>query len=290
MICEDSRSDPGIAQALPQALLLKSQAGFLSMNRVLFQWLNLPPSNPSRIFSPDELAGAAHWEDGMAKDLQKFLSGALTFDSDTELMTVMSTGLALSWRWLSADYVMVENVSKWHDQILHLQALSDTDLLTGLGNRRRFQRDFERVIAQTVRGTKIGATLVIFDFDNFKQINDLWGHTKGDQVLSEFGNLAKLCMRPYEFLSRIGGDEFAVLTQHSGMQGARRIQQSISHALSNVLLPDSTHLKASFGFAAIDLLAEGVHETHKDLQSMQNLLYARADADLYKMKALKTQL
>jgi diguanylate cyclase (GGDEF)-like protein len=276
-----------ILDALPQALLLKSAAGLLSLNHVLPSWLSLPPSRSPRYFSPAELAHASQWSDGIAKDLLHFLTDNEIAGAKTELTTVLPNGHTLSWKWLNPRYLMVEEISHWQNQILHLQALSDTDLLTGLGNRRRFQRDFERVIAQTARGNQSGATLVVFDFDGFKLINDVWGHRVGDQVLADFGLLAKSCIRPYECLSRIGGDEFAILTQHSGMLGARRVQQAMSYVLSQILLPDGTHLEASFGFATVDIPPTEANKMRKDWLFMQDLMYAHADADLYKMKSLK---
>ena len=287
MLDDDLFNGREIAQTLPQALLLKSTDGFFALNAVVFHWLHFLSTPHHRPIRVDELARAQQWDEGIAQDLRHFLSSPSP-SQETGFVTVLPhQGHALHWRWLNARHLMIENVSKWHQKILHLQALSDTDLLTGLGNRRRFEKDFERVIAQVTRGVQKGATLVLFDFDEFKHVNDLWGHAKGDQVLANFGKLAQQCLRPYEFLTRIGGDEFAILTQHSGMQGALRVKEAIDRTLSAMPLPDGKLLRASFGFADIDLPASTASESCPDWRLVQDLIYARADADLYKMKSLK---
>jgi predicted signal transduction protein with EAL and GGDEF domain len=166
------------------------------------------------------LAESFHLDSHTQNNLKRFLSRQSSSSHELAFITHLTTGHTLRWQWLSDDtQLMIENITQWHQQLSELQTLSDTDPLTGLANRRRFQRDFSRLIAQGARNGQTGA-LILFDIDNLKSINDKWGHVTGDKILSEFGIFAKPCIRPYECLARIGGDEFAIVTQHAGVEGS----------------------------------------------------------------------
>ena len=103
-----------------------------------------------------------------------------------------------------------------------LKALADTDGLTGLLNRRRFNEDIE---IETVRARRLDVplTLLYFDVDNFKSINDSHGHAQGDSILKAAALFLRTSVRKHvDSCYRIGGDEFAVL-----MVGAR-VEEAIS--------------------------------------------------------------
>lgn len=95
-----------------------------------------------------------------------------------------------------------------------LGSMATTDWLTKLPNRRQFDETFDRLIGQAERfGEPL--TLVLFDIDHFKQINDGHGHAAGDEVLHQIGNLAKDMVRKADLPARLGGDEFAVILYHT---------------------------------------------------------------------------
>src|SRR5438046_5528096 len=93
---------------------------------------------------------------------------------------------------------------------LKLEHLAATDPLTGAGNRRQF---IERIEAEIERCRRNGAplSLLLLDLDHFKSINDLHGHLRGDEVLREFVQKCLEAIRPYDFVARVGGEEFMVL-------------------------------------------------------------------------------
>lgn len=91
-----------------------------------------------------------------------------------------------------------------------LEAQAITDSLTGLLNRRGFYQALESALARVERNGKRMAVLYL-DLDGFKRINDSLGHDAGDQVLRRVGEQLKTCMRPYDILARMGGDEFTAL-------------------------------------------------------------------------------
>ena len=91
-----------------------------------------------------------------------------------------------------------------------LQHLADHDPLTGLINRRRFEEELERELTAAKRYDRAGAVLVL-DLDNFKYVNDTHGHSAGDDLIVSVSALLRRRLRESDTLSRIGGDEFAVI-------------------------------------------------------------------------------
>lgn len=113
----------------------------------------------------------------------------------------------------SAQHAMVVTVLDMSVvQALHQQLESQavTDSLTGLLNRRGFNQAVESALARSDRSAKPMAILYL-DLDGFKRINDSLGHDAGDRILRRVAELLKECMRPYDVLARMGGDEFTAL-------------------------------------------------------------------------------
>ena len=95
-------------------------------------------------------------------------------------------------------------------KIRHLEKLATEDELTGLKNRR-YIREFSRQIIEHAMKENGRVTLLIFDIDNFKHYNDVYGHSAGDEILSQAAVLMRRCCRGHDVVGRIGGDEFAVV-------------------------------------------------------------------------------
>jgi PAS domain S-box-containing protein len=100
---------------------------------------------------------------------------------------------------------------KQADELLTYQASHDA--LTGLVNRREFERRAERLLA-TVKQDKSQHALCFMDLDQFKVVNDTSGHTAGDELLRQLGSVLKKTVRNRDTLARLGGDEFGVLMEH----------------------------------------------------------------------------
>jgi len=105
------------------------------------------------------------------------------------------------------------------------------DVLTGLANRRAFDTELSRRLAQRQRqGTPL--CLLIIDIDNFKSFNDEFGHPLGDAVLREVANVLQATARHMDYVARLGGDEFAVLFPGGSLKeaslGAERLRSAIS--------------------------------------------------------------
>ncbi|MGA2172561.1 MAG: GGDEF domain-containing protein [Sedimentisphaerales bacterium] len=95
-------------------------------------------------------------------------------------------------------------------KIRRLEKLATEDELTGLKNRRYIQ-EFARQIIERSRKNNGRVTILVFDIDNFKNYNDVYGHAVGDEVLKQAALLIRRCCRRHDVVARLGGDEFAVV-------------------------------------------------------------------------------
>jgi diguanylate cyclase (GGDEF)-like protein len=110
--------------------------------------------------------------------------------------------------------------------------MATVDVLTRLPNRRRFE---EELAVETSRSARYGRPLsvIMFDLDHFKSVNDTYGHPAGDEVLQELGALLETMMRTSDTAYRYGGEEFVILARETGTKGAailaERIRSAIEH-------------------------------------------------------------
>ena len=267
-------------------LLTPATDGFSCNNSNLSTWFPDIPLENGTLPLKSLLASSELSENNRAQ-LAQFVDAKTRADQTQVLLIELSGGRMLRWLWLNpAAYLMVEDVTDYFPELQRLLIASHIDPLTGLANRRQFNLDFERLYTQNLRSGQTGA-LVLFDLNGFKAVNDQLGHATGDKVLAEFGRLAKPLVRPYECLARIGGDEFAVITAHSGDIGAIRIQSAMQKALAELTTVVGLEISASFGVA---LFGEGHNapgdKYQTDSAKRLGALFSQADADLYKSKAI----
>jgi diguanylate cyclase (GGDEF)-like protein len=121
-------------------------------------------------------------------------------------------------------------------RLAEAERLADHDVLTPLLNRRAFVRELQRAIALT-RRHKTPASVIYFDLDDFKLINDRHGHAAGDAALVAVGERLIAEVRAADVVGRIGGDEFAVLLQHADLQAAGAKAVSLAAAVSSAPIP-----------------------------------------------------
>jgi diguanylate cyclase (GGDEF)-like protein len=159
--------------------------------------------------------------------------------------------------------------------------LAVTDPLTGTFNRRTFLELADKEIARARRG-KAPLSVVLFDLDHFKSINDKYGHLAGDHVLKRFVQIAKMCLRQEDLLVRYGGEEFCLLLPETNAEEAASLAERIRGATeySSFTITDGRaekiiRITVSGGVAKLD-------ESAAD--NIGNLV-ARADEAMYAAKA-----
>jgi diguanylate cyclase (GGDEF)-like protein/PAS domain S-box-containing protein len=153
-----------------------------------------------------------------------------------------------------------------------LQFLAEHDSLTGARNRRRFERDLQDQVARARRYGE-HAALLILDVDDFKQINDVYGHRVGDRALKAIAAALMGRLRETDVVARIGGDEFAVLLPYANEDQARVVSKSLQHAIADCGLDNLVGLSVSIGYVLID----------GDTQS-EEAAFAGADRAMYQNK------
>jgi diguanylate cyclase (GGDEF)-like protein/hemerythrin-like metal-binding protein len=157
------------------------------------------------------------------------------------------------------------------ERLAELEKRVATDALTGLWNRDHFDHVVETELDRSLRH-KQPLSLILFDIDHFKHINDSFGHQAGDKVLRELAIVANATIRSSDAIFRWGGEEFAVLATATGHRGAARLAESLRGQLAAHAFPVVGALTVSFGVAE-HLASESAGEW-----------FARADAMLYAAK------
>jgi diguanylate cyclase (GGDEF)-like protein len=148
-----------------------------------------------------------------------------------------------------------------------------TDALTGLANNRSVGDTLNRMVAQAGR-SKTPLTAIMFDLDHFKQVNDVHGHAKGDEVLATVAAVIASNVRESDFLGRYGGEEFVALLPDTDRGGGALLAEKLRKAIEDLEIPDlDRRLSASFGVATLP----------GDAVSSEQLLRA-ADRALYAAK------
>jgi diguanylate cyclase (GGDEF)-like protein/PAS domain S-box-containing protein len=136
-----------------------------------------------------------------------------------------------------------------------LQHLADHDTLTGLFNRRRFEAELDRVLAEAERYARPGA-VVVLDLDGFKYVNDTLGHRAGDELIARLANTLRAELRESDVIARLGGDEFGIILPESSPEQAGAVARKLLAAVERdgVVADDARHARvtASAGLALFD--------------------------------------
>ena len=167
--------------------------------------------------------------------------------------------------------IYVKDITRRKRDEEEIRLLATTDSLTGIANRREFNRI---LTSETDRVRRYGKplSLVMFDIDFFKRVNDTFGHDAGDYVLQAITGLVKENIRSVDVVARWGGEEFMVLMPASNLAAARNTAEKLRQAI------------AQYRFDKVDKITVSFGVTEFVLQDDSNSLLKRADDALYQAK------
>jgi diguanylate cyclase (GGDEF)-like protein len=164
----------------------------------------------------------------------------------------------------------IENARRYGEA----RKLAETDALTGLYNQRFFHETLRREVMRAHRYQR-KLTLMVFDLDDFKSINDQIGHLAGDRVLAQAADRLREAVRSVDVACRIGGDEFAVIMPESSAEDGEQLYKRVHNSMRGTVLgTDEERLRISCGIAELQ---------HGDTAAS---LFERADGALYRAKEL----
>lgn len=164
-----------------------------------------------------------------------------------------------------------ENIRALNQELAIAKTEAEIDFLTGIVNRRRFERATETML-EDLKTKHYPFSIIMLDIDHFKHINDKYGHPVGDSALKELAEILKTFLRANAIPGRVGGEEFAVILPGSPIQDANHIAERLRQAVENRTFPNDIKVTASFG----------VTEAKKTDDVVS--LFSRVDEALYKAK------
>jgi diguanylate cyclase (GGDEF)-like protein len=185
--------------------------------------------------------------------------------------------------WIAAQALIALENAHLHGQV---QRQAVTDELTGLANRRRFLAQLDAEITRCRRnGSSLG--IILADLDDFKRVNDTYGHDAGDQALRGFAAVLRGTVRDVDLPVRLGGEEFAVLVPDTDLNGSAQLAERIRKALESMRTEQSgkrIRLTASFGVScfpsaagAEDLLSDADRRLYDAKRLGKNTVVASSD-------------
>ncbi len=177
--------------------------------------------------------------------------------------------IALACLHIGHFFERVRAEDAFHDAAVQLSALASTDSLTGLRNRREFDRALRTIPRQPF-------AILSVDVDDLKATNDAHGHAAGDALLRVVGHTLGLLVRGWDVMARVGGDEFAALLPEVGVFGAELVAERIRLAMHAVVLPSGpVHITA--GWSAAPAGADPVSVWQKADESLYRAKHAGGD-------------
>lgn len=155
-----------------------------------------------------------------------------------------------------------------------LETKIETDPLVNILNRHGFERELNRAITHSGR-YPTSVAVIFLDLDNFKAINDRWGHLVGDETLQLVAKTLSSVVRASDIVARVGGDEFATLLWHVSVSNAIAKARSIERILATTEIPGAkgASIGASAGVAMLGA------------SDLPDHVIARADAEMYLRKS-----
>ena len=176
------------------------------------------------------------------------------------------------------DIKLIKDLASMVEDELNAIQLATIDELTGLSNRRGFIELGQHSLNLCLR-EKTNVVLIFIDLDDFKPINDEFGHAEGDLALIAFAKLIKNTFRNSDVYARLGGDEFVILLSHANHQQGEQIIDKLNQSLHKYNMDKNRGYNISFSFG----IEEFDHQKHQTIEE----LLADGDSLMYKLKNIK---
>ena len=196
------------------------------------------------------------------------LSQTLTF------LLTLQLGIAWTFGFVMLNSERVEADLKKAQ--VELQRIATTDFLTGIANSRSFLEAGEREMQRQRRYGSRPLTVLMFDLDHFKQVNDTYGHAAGDKVLVAIAAFCKKLLRDIDIFGRLGGEEFAMLLPETDLAGGRATAERLRSGVAEVPIETERAILHV-------TISVGVTETATDDELLETVL-KRADDAMYQAK------
>jgi diguanylate cyclase (GGDEF)-like protein/PAS domain S-box-containing protein len=166
---------------------------------------------------------------------------------------------------------LIEDITERKLAEEELKRLASTDKLTGAYNRTKFKEIMGREIERVKRYNQ-PLSIIIFDIDHFKEVNDRYGHGAGDHVLKTIADIVRENIRKIDYFIRWGGEEFMIISSETSLKEAYALAERIREIIENYMFEDVGKATASFG----------VSEFKED--DTEDSLIKRADDAMYEAK------
>ncbi len=210
-------------------------------------------------------------------EIEKEVVAIINFDnfSDENAFSESSVEFALLFaNYMGVIFERIQLEKRIKEQNEELVFLSSHDPLTGLLNRRAFGERADTILALAKRENK-KASLFFVDLNNFKQVNDRYGHSFGDEILGAIGPMIKGSVRKSDLVARIGGDEFVILAYDCAGKDALNLAKKIAQSVEGLV--GSKGELVSLGVSI------GIATYPDDAQDLDGLIRL-ADMDMYRFK------
>lgn len=202
-------------------------------------------------------------------------------DHRIEILQFLIFGTVLFWFSFTGSYIssLRNRLSASNHDLSHalttIEALATYDDLTGAYNRRHMYKELQKAKSMADRGG-IPFSIAIFDLDHFKQVNDTFGHQKGDEVLKRLVEKVIGDLRDTDAIARYGGEEFMIIMADTDIGGAEKCAQKIRQSVDNIDFPDfpkSFKVTISTGLTS-----------YRCVENIDQMIF-RADVALYRAKS-----
>lgn len=196
--------------------------------------------------------------------------------TDTQNLWQLAKAALTTIRHLQDDMAELQDeLTRSRNHVRNLERIATTDELTNITNRRGFLDLFEKELDRTNRGQVQGGLLIMIDMDNFKSINDTYGHLAGDEALRITAQTLQAHIRKMDSAARMGGDEFVLLLSNADPINAVDRAQKLARKLNSLTMKwdgERIPVRASLGL-----------QSYKKGDTVESV-FGKADALMYQAK------